>query len=217
MRYPRAAPSMNDDDRRILLRRRALFVSAALAATACGGSKPAPKPQPGAVEVTPVASNAPTESGTAPERNPAPDLAAPPEIVIPADASEDALRMYAHLKKQVARTQVDVAGVARSMLTCNVDDCRSDAAVERLARAHAAALQTVGALEPLCPGSSEHGHRYAEVVREQQAFFEAKLKSYTSELHKRMHAVSDFAERFRAASLRANAAQPRACLDCADW
>jgi hypothetical protein len=208
---------MNDEDRRILLRRRALFMGAALAATACGGAKATPQDPSSAPEILPVTTAAPAASGTAPVRETKLESDAPPAIVIPADASEDARRMYAHLKQQVARAQPEVAGVASSMLTCTADECRSDAAVERLASTHAAALHLVGALEPLCPGSSEHGKAYAAIVKEQQEFFEAKLNGYVAQLLERMGSVSDFGDRFRAAQARANAAQPRACLDCGDW
>jgi hypothetical protein len=207
---------VNDDDRRILLKRRALFVSAALAATACGASGPGPTTSPSSVDVAPVGSGN-GEPTPAPVRETSVDPAAPPEIVVPAGASDTARNMYAHLKTQVTRLQTEVAAVARNMLTCDPDRCQTDAAIEDLARAFASTRFLLEELSPHCPGSSEHGKAYQEVVEQQQAFFEAKLELHRKGLLEQMRSVGDFPERFRAATLRANAAQPRVCLDCGDW
>ncbi len=206
---------MNDEDRRILLKRRALFVSAALAASACGASGPATANATPPVEVAPVGSTATPETSKPPKREV--DASAPPDIVVPAGASDTARNMYTHLKKSVTRVQIEVAALARSMLTCTTDSCQSDAAVEELARAFASTQFLVGELTPHCPGSSEQGRKYQEAVEEQQKFFKAKLERYRTGLLKRMARVDDFSDRFRAATLRADAAQPRVCLDCGDW
>ncbi len=207
----------NDDDRRVLLRRRALFLSAAVAATACGsGGAKAPE-DPSAVNVEPIAGEPTEGSAKPPKRNTPPDAAAPPPIETPADASDQARHMYKHLQKAVTRIQVDVAGLARSMLNCSLKQCQSDPAVEQLARAYATASHLISELTPLCPGSSQEAKDYETVVKEQQGFFRAKLKLYRDEMMKRMSRDGDFSDRFGAALSRANASQPSVCLDCGDW
>ena len=199
-------PNLNVEDRRILLRRRALFLSAAVAATACGaGSNQAPK-DASAVNVGPVTAEPTEESAKPPKRN-------TPVGCRRTATHRGAVRRDGHRPPHVrafeegsdpAANQRHGSGQQHAQLQA-CSNVGSDAAVEQLAQAYSTASHLVSELTPLCPGSSEQAKQYEAVVKEQQDFFNAKLKLYRDEMMKRMSRDGDFSDRFSAALSRANA------------
>ncbi len=199
-----------------MLRRRALFLSAAVAASACGGGTPTSK-DASVVKVQPVVGQPESDPARPPKRNPPTDASAPPPIEIPADASEEARRMYEHLKKSVARLQFRTATLVTNLLRCNLQFCQSDAVIELLAQWYSTTSHGVSELTPACRGSSPQAKAYERVVKEQQDFFTAQLEAYREVLIRRMDGDPDFPDRFDAALTRADAARPSVCLDCDSW
>ncbi|MEZ4221292.1 MAG: hypothetical protein R3B13_10195 [Polyangiaceae bacterium] len=206
-----------DLDRRKLLERRALFLSAAMAA-ACGAAQPQPKESN-----EPVTVESPAVTSTSIQVEPAPTARAqrgedaPPDVVIPDDASERLRNMYVALQRKVAEIQADVGTLADQIDGCAATDCVSDSAVEGWGLSFSTLTSRVVHLEPLCPGSSEAARAYSQAVKKQQAFLNARLAHYRSELVKGAGTGSDFAERFERAVARSNAGRPQPCLDCGDW
>jgi hypothetical protein len=202
------------DDRERILARRARFMTSALFALGCAGTGPKPSQQP---VVVPVATSEPTTASA-----PVPPRAEPtgeaPSLEVPADAKGIARNMYEALAERAPKLYAEMDALLRGAPAgCDLsgDACRKEWG--RVAEKLADLAEDVAGLQPICPGTSEHGKRYSERVADHIAYGRRRLAALAKSLDERFaeHGSTQSWVELRTQVEGRARAQP--CLDCATW
>jgi hypothetical protein len=211
-----------DDDRAQILRRRAAFVSSALAALGCSGAQPAPA----AGGETPVVSVPPAPAkGEEPAAEQPPVAAEPaeqhpqPSYELPPGISDEARSRFEHLFTQVKSAHALLERMERTLpVRCDVTSSACDAQWRSIADGFVDYDELVRFLAPVCPGSSQGAKLYLERSR---AHLDALAKR-RGRLEQRIVDLmqTDVARaRWDAHQGDARQARPMVCLSfaCSDW
>jgi hypothetical protein len=214
--------SPRDADRRVVLERRALFLSSALAAF--GGCARSGAPAEHAE--TPVVA-LPTESdGDAgavvhsdaalpPREDPTPREGAMPSLAIPDDVSANARTRYETLARVMSGAHRSIDDILANIPSCGIGECEAD--WRRVAR-QVFDLDGQFRFFYVCPGSSEEAKAYAERSEAHQKYYAERRATMDAKIASALG--SDPAKkRFEQLIDDVRSANPVPCLSfaCRDW
>lgn len=212
---------MNDDpDRAQILRRRAVFMSSALAALGCSGGAPpgkvAPVPPVVAVPAPVQAADAGVEAPPKREARSEPDM---PSYDVPDGVSDEARERFEQLFSQVREAHALLERLENALPAgCALTDPACDARWRGIADGLLDHDEALRFMQPVCPGSSQAAKLWEERSRAHRDY----LAKRRGRLERRIvDIVKTEAERARwdQHQEEANMARPQICLSfaCPDW
>lgn len=221
--------TVGDDDRSAILRRRAFFVTSAMAALgACAtqrtadSKEPSPPPATATVSVprAPPDAGEPEVDAALPERDAA--LATgdvQPPLVIPAGVSDTARAKYERLVSTMTRAYALLDDIERWMPSCNILMPKCEPAFRRVAgQLHE--LDGMFQRMFVCHGSSEEAKTYGELERAHEQHYQKRRRVVLERIEASLAPHGDPARaRWEKARQDAFSAAPHPCLKfgCPDW
>ncbi len=208
---------MDEIDRRLILRRRALFVGSALAALGCGkGGAPPEHASDKPVVVVPAEpegtdeeeeTEIATDAGT--ERRVRKDA---PSLQIPDGVSQTARQNYEHLAKTFGEAYDVLDDIETTLASCSIDDASCESRWRELAERQYE-MEEAFRFFHICPGSSDE----AKAFRERELAHRAYLDERRAEVWKDRSASSKTKFDEMVSTIRMS--KPSVCLSfgCMDW
>jgi hypothetical protein len=214
---------MSDDDRCTILRRRAFFVTSAVAAFgACARTPPAEPTSPAPVVSVPLAvedAGEPPEDTAPPARDASPSAEGAPPLLVPAGVSDTARGNYERLVRTMTRAYGVLDEIDAAMPGCPV---LSPKCVPRWRDVAEKLHELDGMFQRLfvCHGSSPEAKTYADIEQAHQQHYGKRRARIQEQLDALLERGGDPA-RARWEELKRDAFQaaPHPCLKfaCPDW
>jgi hypothetical protein len=208
------------EDRAAILRRRAFFVSSALAALgSCGPTTPAVEPPPTEVSVPRAAEDAGESDATLPPSDRDASRSDVPPLDVPAGVSDTARENYERLASVMTRAYAILDQIQADLPSCSILDAGCRPRYRRVAdKLH----ELDGLFQRLfvCEGSSEEAKAYAARERAHEAYYRARRTKIETELESRLEKGGAPARaRWQEQREQAYQAAPHPCLKfgCPDW
>ncbi len=217
---------MPNDDRSAILRRRAFFVSSAMAALgACTRTPPAepeaPTPRVVSVPSVPQDAAVSSEDAPAPEStaDAAPDSDVAPPLIMPAAVSDTARAKYEQLISTMTRAYRVLDEIEADMPSCGISSAKCAPSYRRIAtKLHE--LDGMFQRMFVCGGSSPEAKSYEDLARAHQRHYEKRRSNIQQRIDALLAADGESGKTlwqdFRRDAFQA---APHPCLKfgCPDW